>query len=88
QMDVDLGALGGDYRHLSPSLVQSHVLLGHAFLKAAGDIPAAVVEACLRHHERLDGTGYPYGVEADEIALLPRMGMICDLYDNLVSGGD
>ncbi|WP_226017397.1 HD-GYP domain-containing protein [Novosphingobium sp. FKTRR1] len=88
QMEVDLGAIGGDYRHLAPSLVQSHVLLGHAFLKAAGDIPPSVVDTCLRHHERLDGTGYPYGLGAEAIELLPRMGMVCDLYDNLVTGGD
>ena len=35
-----------------------HVLSGHALLKAAGDIPDAVLKVCLRHHERLDGSGF------------------------------
>jgi HD-GYP domain-containing protein (c-di-GMP phosphodiesterase class II) len=65
-----------------------HVLAGHALLKAAGDIPEAVLKVCLRHHERLDGSGYPHRLSGSEIDLLSRMAAICDTYDLLVSGGD
>jgi putative nucleotidyltransferase with HDIG domain len=33
------------------------------------------------HHERIDGTGYPRGLTADEIPLLSRMISIADTYD-------
>lgn len=63
-----------------------HVLAGHALLKAAGDIPDAVLKVCLRHHERLDGSGYPHRLVGSDIDLLSRMAAICDTYDLLVAG--
>lgn len=92
-MDIGVGQLpadalvDGDYRGLSPDLLHGHVLMGHALLKAAGDMPDQVLRVCLRHHERLDGSGYPQGLAGDDIDVLSRMAAVCDLYDNLVSGG-
>lgn len=63
-----------------------HVLAGHALLKAAGDIPDAVLKVCLRHHERLDGSGYPHRLAGHDIDQLSRMAAICDTYDLLVAG--
>lgn len=37
------------------------------------------------HHERLDGTGYPDGLEGDAIPLLARMMSIVDVYDAVTS---
>lgn len=65
-----------------------HVLAGHALLKAAGDIPEAVLKVCMRHHERLDGCGYPNRLSGDQIDQLSRMAAICDTYDLLVAGKD
>jgi len=38
----------------------------------------------ISHHERWDGSGYPYGLKEDEIPLLARMMAIADVYDALV----
>jgi putative two-component system response regulator len=37
------------------------------------------------HHERWDGTGYPYGVKGEDIPLQGRVMAIADVYDALVS---
>ena len=37
------------------------------------------------HHERLDGTGYPYGAEGSLISLDARILAVCDVYDALIS---
>ena len=37
------------------------------------------------HHERWDGTGYPYGLNGDEIPLPGRIMAVIDVYDALVS---
>jgi HD-GYP domain-containing protein (c-di-GMP phosphodiesterase class II) len=37
------------------------------------------------HHEKLDGTGYPRGIEADEIALQTRIMTVSDIFDALTA---
>jgi HD-GYP domain-containing protein (c-di-GMP phosphodiesterase class II) len=39
-----------------------------------------LAETAADHHERLDGTGYPSGIRADQIAPLTRMLAVCDTY--------
>src|SRR3954451_6710232 len=43
--------------------------------------PDAVAEIIHAHHERVDGRGYPRGLEGEEIPLLSRMISIADTYD-------
>jgi putative two-component system response regulator len=40
-------------------------------------------EIALRHHERWDGTGYPYGLNEDLIPLSARIVAVADVYDAL-----
>ena len=51
---------------------------GVAFLKMAKDIAES-------HHEKVDGTGYPYGLKGDDIPLCGRIMAVADVYDALVS---
>jgi len=37
------------------------------------------------HHEKLDGSGYPFGLSAAEICLETRMMTICDIFDALTA---
>ncbi|MFQ5355857.1 MAG: HD-GYP domain-containing protein [Mariprofundaceae bacterium] len=37
------------------------------------------------HHEKLDGSGYPYGLVAKEICIETRMMTICDIFDALTA---
>lgn len=37
------------------------------------------------HHERLDGSGYPDGLQGDAIPLLAQIMAVCDVYDALVT---
>lgn len=48
------------------------------FLRMAGEIAES-------HHERWDGTGYPYGLRGAEIPLAARIVAIVDVYDALSS---
>ena len=51
---------------------------GVAFLKMAKDIAES-------HHEKYDGTGYPYGLKGEDIPFCGRIIAVADVYDALVS---
>ena len=42
-------------------------------------------EIALSHHEKWDGTGYPYGLMGEEIPLSACIVAIADVYDALIS---
>lgn len=44
---------------------------------------AGIPEYCAKHHERLDGSGYPAGLLGERIPLQARMLTIADVYDAL-----
>lgn len=83
-LPVDLESVGGDFRRIDERIFREHAQLGHDQLRASG-IPEAVAQACLEHHERIDGSGYPLGLRGDRISLFGRMAAICDTYDWLVN---
>lgn len=67
------------------SVIKSHPVKGAEFLTLAGDVSAEVIDVCLHHHEKIDGSGYPHGLKGDQINRLARMGAICDVYDAITS---
>ena len=67
------------------AIVRGHPEAGHRILERDGRIGAAVLDACLHHHEKLDGSGYPHRLQGEQISLLARMCAICDVYDAVTS---
>ncbi len=66
-------------------LVQTHCQRGHALLSQSATPCAMALDVTLNHHERMDGSGYPNGLQGDQISLFAKMGAICDVYDALTS---
>jgi HD-GYP domain-containing protein (c-di-GMP phosphodiesterase class II) len=60
--------------------VQCHPLIGAALLKSI-DLMKPVVDLVLFHHEREDGHGYPFGLNADEIPPGAKVISITDCFD-------
>jgi HD-GYP domain-containing protein (c-di-GMP phosphodiesterase class II) len=58
---------------------------GGAALHELGGFSATVHQLVGRHHERLDGTGYPEGAGSDQLSLDVRILAVCDVYDALIS---
>lgn len=67
------------------SLVKLHPERGHQLLMQANILDEVVVDVCLHHHEKVNGTGYPHQLQADEISLFAKMGAVCDVYDAITS---
>jgi HD-GYP domain-containing protein (c-di-GMP phosphodiesterase class II) len=65
------------------TLMKSHPEMGMSLL---GDSRSTrEMLAVLYHHERLDGSGYPYGLGADAIPIEARIVAVADTYDALTS---
>ncbi|EKA49881.1 cyclic di-GMP phosphodiesterase, partial [Pseudomonas aeruginosa ATCC 700888] len=47
-------------------LVRRHPQNGARMLLDCRQVSALVVDVCLHHHERIDGTGYPFGLAQEQ----------------------
>lgn len=65
--------------------VRSHPLAGGKILMDSQQVSAMVLDVCLHHHEKVDGSGYPHRLMGDQISLFARMGAVCDVYDAITS---
>lgn len=54
-------------------------------LNQGNDILALAAEIAISHHEKWDGTGYPNGLEAEQIPLCGRIVAVADVFDALRS---
>jgi len=48
-------------------------------------LPAFIVDAAVQHHERLDGRGYPLGLQGDEISRFAKIIAVADVFDAMTS---
>jgi len=67
--------------------IESHVVYTFNFLS---QIPwtkelRGVPEIARAHHEKLNGTGYPYKLHGDQIPLPTKMMTVCDIFDALTA---
>ena len=64
--------------------VRLHPSLGYAILKEHG-YTKEILTAVLYHHENVDGSGYPEGLEGIEQTMFTRILHVADVYDALTS---
>ncbi len=65
--------------------VKAHPGAGSRILLESKQVSALVVDVCLHHHEKVDGTGYPHRLNGEQISLFAKMGAVCDVYDAITS---
>ena len=67
------------------NIMRTHPLRGYQILKEQPGISDEVLRGCLEHHEKFDGSGYPRGLEGDQISDFSRLLTVVDVYDALTS---
>ncbi len=67
-------------------IMKTHTEIG-AMMLADSQLPVLQMarEIAISHHERFDGTGYPFGLTAQAIPLMGRIVAIVDVFDALIS---
>lgn len=66
-------------------IIRTHPEKGYALLSQDDGMSATALDVCRHHHEKVDGSGYPFSLKGEEISLAARMGAICDVFDALTS---
>ena len=62
-----------------------HTTYARQLLMGRSDIYPGAVDVAYTHHERLDGKGYPRGLDASKISLFTRIVTVADAYDAMTS---
>ncbi len=70
----------GDLTHEEYDIIKKHPEAGFEVLKTI-DFPWPIADIILQHHERLDGSGYPYGLKGDRIYLESRIISVADVVE-------
>ncbi|MEG2082527.1 MAG: HD-GYP domain-containing protein, partial [Oscillospiraceae bacterium] len=65
--------------------MKKHPEYAYQKLSLCSSISAVVLDAVACHHEKYDGSGYPYNLAGEEIPVFARIIAIADVYDALTS---
>lgn len=82
-LSIPRGSLNDDER----KEIESHVVHTYSFVNNIPWPPEyeKIPEIALRHHEKMDGTGYPNREKGDQIPVQARIMALADIYDALTS---
>ena len=65
--------------------MKRHVEYGAEHLSGFGWLSDVSMSVVMQHHERIDGSGYPFGLQGNGLSEVGRMAAIADVYDALTS---
>lgn len=74
------------YTESEQQLLEQHPRLGATLLERSENTPELVRRIVAEHHERIDGSGYPFAIAGAEISLFSQIVAITDAYDVMLTG--
>ena len=66
-------------------VMKRHPVDGYEIMKATNAVPAQALQVIRFHHERVNGRGYPDGLQGDQLSTAVLIVAICDVYDAITS---
>ena len=87
KLQVNPELLGADHTLTDAEFAElrSHVSFGVEMIRGSGLMNREVLDMVAHHHERHDGSGYPGGLQGDNIPVFARIAAIVDCYDAITS---
>lgn len=70
----------GEYEQM-----KKHCQFGSDYLRKNWEVPVESIVGVLTHHERCDGSGYPFGLPFNKQTVEGKLIAICDVYDAMTS---
>ena len=86
KVQIDLSILNkpGKYDDADWAEMKKHPEVGYEIVKEIIFLKNSA-KAILYHHEKIDGSGYPYGIKGDKISLFAKILTVADAYDAMTS---
>jgi HD-GYP domain-containing protein (c-di-GMP phosphodiesterase class II) len=66
-------------------LIKGHPLYSVELLQQTGETNQKLLTLIAQHHEKCDGTGYPYGLKEEQIDTLAKIIAVCDVFNALTT---
>jgi putative nucleotidyltransferase with HDIG domain len=66
-------------------LIKNHTLLGYEIVESTNGFDRDIKNAVLLHHERMDGSGYPFNYRPNRLNLYSRIVAVADVFDAMTS---
>lgn len=66
--------------------IKKHIIYGYSAVEKVDWLSAISKDIIISHHERLDGSGYPFRLKADKIKIGSKIAAVCDEFDSRVYG--
>ena len=60
--------------------LKNHTIYGYEILKEKTNFSEDLLKGVLQHHEKEDGSGYPYGIKGNKINLIGKIVSVANLY--------
>jgi len=67
------------------TILKEHVVEGVNLVKLFKGIPEDAMYPLREHHERLSGSGYPFGIKGDKMHISGKIAAVVNLYDTLTT---
>lgn len=67
------------------AIMKHHPIYGYRILENNEELSDKIKLGVLQHHEKINGKGYPMGVDAEQISTFAKIISVVDIYDALVT---
>lgn len=66
--------------------IKKHIIYGYTAIEKMDWLSSTSKDIVISHHERIDGSGYPFKLTGDKIKIGSKIAAVCDEFDSIVYG--
>ncbi|QNU65700.1 HD-GYP domain-containing protein [Ruminiclostridium herbifermentans] len=85
QIPIDILNKKGSLNEEEYEIMKKHTVYGFEIIKNNKEINMDVKRAVIMHHEKEDGTGYPFGIKGNQKNLYAKILTVADIFDAITS---